>query len=162
MTRARALTMAALALSGLAFAVGHSCAVPRRTEEGTVSATSADGTLCAVGAKNISAVPGGFEFDGGGVCRFCPETVSVHFQSKQPEVSARWGLVGDKLVARHVQQTGCGGSACEYEMTAWWRAPGRWVVVRGHDRDSDDLGGGPPFLATWNTIAARCPSDSNP
>lgn len=60
------------------------------------------------------------EFDGGGACRFCPERVTVEVREEAPSLASEWGLVGFTPVARRLERTGCGGSGCDYSLTAWW------------------------------------------
>lgn len=133
------------------------CALPRAPASGPEVAVLSTGPFCARVARGARASGDHLAFDGGGLCRFCPERVSVHTTEEAPSFAAEWGFVGLTPVARRLEQTGCGASGCDYTLTAWWWQGGAWVVVTGQDGETDDLvGAGPPFEVTWGAIAASC------
>jgi hypothetical protein len=133
------------------------CALPRTAASGPEVAILSTGPFCAEVASDVRASGDHLEFNGGGSCRFCPERLTVDTRGEAPSLAAEWGFVGLTLVARHLKQTGCGGSGCDYTLTAWWWQRGAWVVVTGRDGETDDLfGAGPPFEVTWGAIAATC------
>lgn len=140
---------------GLLLALAVGCV--RSTVPGQVLAESADGALCASAEARVQAVPGGFDLQEGAGCRFCPHRATVRFTDAPPDLSADRYLVGSKLVATHVEEVGCGASACEYRFTAWWREGGRWVVVEQVDGETDALfGAGAPSKLAWAVVQARC------
>ena len=155
MTRGRWLGLLALGL--VLLPATPMCALPRAPASGPEVATLSTGPFCAKVAQGVRVSGDHLEFDGGGSCRFCPERVNVDTRGQAPSLVAEWGFVGLTPVARRMEQTGCGASACDYRLTAWWWQGGAWVVVTGSDGETDDLfGAGPPFAVTWGAIAAAC------
>jgi len=151
----RALGLVALAL--VVLPATPMCALPRVRGSGAAVAQLSTGPLCAEVAHDVRVSREKVEFNGGGDCRFCPEEVAVSTSQRAPSLAAEWGLVGFTPVARRLEKTGCGGSGCEYALTAWWWQGGGWVVVTGRDGETDELfGAGPPFDATWGAVAASC------
>lgn len=96
------------------------CALPRAPASGPEVAVLSTGPFCAKVARDARVSPDHLEFNGGGACRFCPERVTVDVRDEAPSIVAEWGFVGLTPVARRMERTGCGGSGCDYTLTAWW------------------------------------------
>lgn len=155
MTRGRWLGLLAFGL--VLLPATPMCALPRVPATGPELAVLSTGRFCAKAARDVHVAGDLLEFNGGGACRFCPERVTVEVREEAPSLAAEWGFVGFTPVARRLERTGCGGSGCDYTLTAWWWQGGAWVVVTGSDGETDDLfDAGPPFQVTWGAIAAAC------
>jgi len=155
LTRARWLGL--LVLGFVLLPATPICALPRVPASGPEVAILSTGPFCAKAARGVQVSGDHLAFNGGGTCRFCPEHVTVDTREEAPSLTVEWGFVGLTPVARRMEQTGCGGSGCDYRLTAWWWQGGAWVVVTGSDGETDDLfGAGPPFEVTWGAVAAAC------
>ena len=134
------------------------CGRSHETLRGVPLPGSPDGAICAATSAEVTPIPGGVELVEGGDCRFCPHRATARLQPEPPELDGRLEWAGGRWVYTHREEVGCGASACEHRLTAWWPQGEGWEVVSQTDGLTDDLFGyGPDFALAWSVIAARCP-----